>query len=59
MANYDYKCNKCKKVTTITKSMSESSREEYCEECGEKLQRIFAPVHNKWNCSGSYARGSF
>lgn len=59
MANYDYKCKKCDRVETITKPMSESSREEHCEKCGEKMQRIFAPVHNKWNCSGSYARGSF
>lgn len=59
MAFYDYKCSKCEKVVTITKPMSESKKEEHCKECGEKMQRVFAPVHNKWNCSGSFARGSF
>lgn len=59
MAFYDYKCNKCNKTETIDKPMKESSRKEYCKECGEELQRIFTPVHNKWNCSGSFARGSF
>ena len=59
MAFYDYKCNNCKTEVTISKPMKESSNPEYCKKCNEQLQRIFTPNHNKWNCSGSFARGSF
>ncbi len=46
MAIYKYECinEKCKnfkKEVEIDKPMSESSREEFCEECKEKLNRIF------------------
>lgn len=47
MAFYSYKCKneKCEdfeKEVTVSKSMSESSREEHCEKCKEVLSRIFA-----------------
>lgn len=54
MPNYDYKCKKCNKTITVTKLMSEVSRDEKCPECNEIMQRIFTPVGNKWNCSGAY-----
>jgi len=43
---YLYQCDneKCKifeKVVEIDKPISESSREEFCEECKEPLNRIF------------------
>lgn len=46
MAFYNYKCeNKdCKdyeKEVSISKPMSESSREEFCECCDKQLNRIF------------------
>jgi putative FmdB family regulatory protein len=59
MAHYDYKCNKCNTTVTITKPMKDASNKEYCIECNEELQRVFTANHNKWNCSGSFARGSF
>lgn len=47
MAFYAYKCvnEKCEsyeKEVDISKPMSESSREEFCEDCKEILQRIFS-----------------
>lgn len=59
MAKYNYKCPKCNKIFTIEKPMKDYNREEKCEECNEKLIRIFEPTHNKWECDGSYARGSY
>ena len=43
---YDYKCTniQCKKrneVIEIDKPMSEAGKSEYCEECGESMQKIF------------------
>ena len=53
MPKYDYKC-KCGNTEVIEKSMKESSREEFCQKCGDKLQRVFNPTPNKWNCGGAY-----
>ena len=39
---YEYYCEKCVKTTTVSKPMSESSRDEYCDECKKKIRRIFA-----------------
>lgn len=46
MALYAYKCvnKECKKheeEVSVQKPMMESSREEFCEECGEKIDRVF------------------
>lgn len=41
---YTYEClnPQCKTTqVNITKPMSECSREEYCSECGHKMNRIF------------------
>lgn len=53
MPKYDYKC-KCGNRVTIEKRMIEATREEFCEKCNSKLQRIFDATPNKWNCSGAY-----
>lgn len=53
MPSYDYKC-KCGHRQTIDKSMSEASREEFCEKCKEEMQRVFTPVASKWECGGAY-----
>lgn len=39
---YDYECKECSTKETIDKPMAESSREEYCKECGELLSRIYS-----------------
>jgi len=38
---YDYKCNTCNKKTTVTKPMTESSRDEKCNTCNEVMQRVY------------------
>lgn len=59
MARYDYKCDNCNRTVTINKPMKEAAKEEYCELCETKMKRVYQPNHNKWNCNGSYARGSY
>ena len=59
MAIYQYKCEKCNTTQDIHKPMKDYAREEFCDSCGEKLKRVFEATHNKWNCDGSFARGSF
>lgn len=56
---YDYKCEKCNIGVTIEKPMKEASKKEYCHKCRTELKRVFNATHNKWNCDGSYARGSY
>lgn len=58
MAKYDYKCNKCNTQEIVEKPMKDASREEFCSNCGCKLQRIFNATPNKWNCSGAYVTDS-
>ena len=44
---YSYKCKNTKcviKVITVTKPMSQCSRVEYCNECGDKLERVYNTV---------------
>ncbi len=46
MAKYEYKCVniQCKErneIKVIQKPMSEAGTSEYCEECGEPLQKIY------------------
>lgn len=38
---YTYKCSRCKKITEVTKSMNDSDREEFCEKCNNKLDRVY------------------
>jgi predicted nucleic acid-binding Zn ribbon protein len=38
---YKYKCDHCKKETTITKPMAQSERPEFCEICESELKRIY------------------
>jgi len=43
---YEYKCVniqciKRNEIIEINKPMSEAGKSEYCEECGESLQKIF------------------
>jgi predicted nucleic acid-binding Zn ribbon protein len=47
MAMYGYKCKneKCSeydKEVSVSKSMNDSSREEFCEKCKEKIERVFS-----------------
>ncbi|MBN3032556.1 MAG: zinc ribbon domain-containing protein [Candidatus Saganbacteria bacterium] len=45
MPFYDYKCNKCGKVTELVHGMSESREGMGCEVCGKgKLIRVFQAV---------------
>ena len=51
---YEYKCinKKCKnynKVKLITKSIKNSSKEEYCESCNIVMQRVFSNLSIKTN----------
>lgn len=39
---YDYECLKCKNVFTITKSMKDSDRDEYCPVCGSKGKKLYS-----------------
>ncbi len=39
---YEYRCDKCNSNLVIDKSMSDSSRKEFCKECKNKLTRIFS-----------------
>jgi len=43
MALYDFKCEKCDKVVELCFGMNDQEGRDNatCEECGEKLQRIF------------------
>jgi len=38
---YLYECKDCKKEVEIVKPMMESSKEEFCEDCGNKLDRVY------------------
>lgn len=58
MAKYDYKCKKCNKEIEITKPMKDATKEEFCSECGEKLERIITGARSVWKCSGSYSSKS-
>ena len=46
MANYEYTCKVCNITTNITKPMSESTRKEYCKECGGALRRVYGCLIN-------------
>jgi putative FmdB family regulatory protein len=45
---YPYKCNECDRIHEIKKPMDEAARDEYCPDCGAKLQRIFTYTGNYW-----------
>lgn len=59
MARYLYKCKDCNIEVTVEKPMKEYNRAEYCEKCNKELTRVYEATHNKWNCDGSYAKGSY
>lgn len=54
MAIYNYKCNNCCYIGSITKPMKEAKREEKCPLCNEIMQRVFDATANQWKCSGAY-----
>lgn len=39
---YEYECEKCDKNFDVVKPMSESSRLEYCPDCGNEGNRVFS-----------------
>lgn len=58
MASYDYKCQVCEIVTTVSRDILDSDPGYNCEECGLKLIRIFsAPGSIKFNGGGFYSTG--
>ena len=58
MARYEYKCNNCNIIETVTKPMKEASREEKCSKCDTTMQRIYNATPNQWKCSGAYVTDS-
>jgi putative FmdB family regulatory protein len=50
MAQYDYRCEVCGKVTTIRRSMEDNfERNPYCEGCTIPMTRVWTanPIHFK------------
>jgi putative FmdB family regulatory protein len=50
MAQYDYRCEMCNKVTTVRRSMEDNfDRNPYCEACMIPMSRIWTanPIHFK------------
>jgi putative FmdB family regulatory protein len=57
MPLYDYKCEKCQKVTEVRHGFGESFTDP-CPECGGKLNRVFNPAPIVFKGSGFYINDS-
>lgn len=58
MASYDYKCQVCEIVTTVSRDIMEADPGYNCTECGLKLIRVFsAPAAVKFVGGGFYSTG--
>lgn len=42
---YLYDCEKCELEIEVVKSMKDAAREEYCQSCGNVLDRVYLPPH--------------
>jgi putative FmdB family regulatory protein len=50
MATYDYRCEMCQKLETVTRAMTDVlPRDPYCVNCMIPMKRIYtaAPIHFK------------
>ena len=44
---YEYRCNPCKLLTEVVKSVKEIDKDEYCFKCGKKMKRLISmPFRN-------------
>jgi putative FmdB family regulatory protein len=53
MPLYDYRCEKCHKVTEIRHGFNEANTQP-CAECGGELKRVFNPAPIVFKGSGFY-----
>lgn len=53
MPTYEYRCNKCKAVYVLSRSVDERSHDVNCV-CGSKADRVFTPLPVQFKGSGFY-----
>jgi putative FmdB family regulatory protein len=54
MPTYEYKCSKCEKPHTETRSMTEAQIKKQCDDCKQPLIRIYGISGVAFNGSGFY-----
>ena len=53
MPTYEYRCNKCKAVYVLSRSIDERSQDVNCV-CGNNADRVFLPLFVQFRGTGFY-----
>lgn len=57
MPTYEYLCPDGNFMTSVERSMTEEEVVPLCEECNQKMQRVFYAAPVKFNGTGFYSTG--